>query len=338
MRSVDLKKLLLLALKIGIGTSLAIYISESLHLQYSAAAGSITLLTLTTTKWDTLRLSLFRMISFTLSVLLAYFVFLHTNDWVAYGIFMFIVFGVSRLLEWGATISVNAVIGTHFLMTKDFSSAFIWNECQLLLIGVGIAIILNLFHANRKHKEEIIKSMRHTEKQLQYILGELAAYLTNHEMQRSVWKDIQELEDCLQLYVKDAEEYQENTFVSHPGYYIDYFKMRMNQCHILHNLHEECRRIRTMPVQAKIIADYIVYLMDYVVEINAPDDQIKELEEIFDGMRKQPLPVTREEFECRAMLFHMLMDIEDFLNYKKRFVENLDEVQLKQYWKQSDKG
>lgn len=332
MRVGDFRKLFLRALKIGVGTSLAIFISEFLHLEYSAAAGSVTLLTLLTTKWETLRLSVFRMVSFALSVGLAFLVFLHTNDWIAYGVFIFIIFVISNLLNWSATVSVNAVIGTHFLMTKDFSAAFVWNECQLVLIGVGIAIILNLFHANHRHKKEIIDSMRYAEKQLQYILGELAAYLTDHEMQRSVWKDIQELEKKLQLYIKDAEEYQDNTFVSHPAYYIDYFTMRLNQCQILQNLHEECRKIRSMPVQAKVIAEYILYLMDYVIEVNAPDAQIEELQKLFDGMKKQPLPVTREEFESRAMLFHMLMDIQDFLNYKKEFVEHLDEVQLKQYW------
>lgn len=338
MRTGDFRKLFLRALKIGVGSSLAIFLSEFLYLEYAAAAGSVTLLTLLTTKWETLRLSVFRLASFALSVVLAFVVFLHTNDWIAYGVFIFIIFVISNLLNWSATVSVNAVIGTHFLMTKDFSAAFVWNECQLVLIGVGIAIILNLFQANRRHKKEIIDSMRYVEKQLQYILGELAAYLTDHEMQRSVWKDLQELEKKLQLYIKEAEEYQDNTFVSHPAYYIDYFNMRLKQCQILQNLHEESRKIRTMPVQAKVIAEYILYLMDYVIEVNAPDAQIEELQKLFDGMKRQPLPVTREEFESRAMLFHMLMDIQDFLKYKKEFVEHLDAVQLKQYWEKGKTG
>ena len=50
-------------------------------------------------------------------------------------------------------------------------------------------------------------------------------------------------------------------------------------------------------------------------------------------MKQQPLPVTREEFESRAILYHILMDLEEFLIAKKRFVEELDDVKLETYWK-----
>ena len=44
-----LKKSFLLALKISLGSSLAIYTAELFHLQYASAAGIVTLLTLVTT-------------------------------------------------------------------------------------------------------------------------------------------------------------------------------------------------------------------------------------------------------------------------------------------------
>lgn len=64
-----------------------------------------------------------------------------------------------------------------------------------------------------------------------------------------------------------------------------------------------------MPKQAKIIADYMMYLVDFVIEINAPDQQMEKLEEIFRQMKKEGLPVNREEFESRAVLYHVLMDL-----------------------------
>jgi uncharacterized membrane protein YgaE (UPF0421/DUF939 family) len=76
-------------------------------------------------------------------------------------------------------------------------------------------------------------------------------------------------------------------------------------------------------------------MADYVVEFNIPSRQIDRLEEIFDNMKKQPLPTSREEFESRAILYHILMGMEDFLNHKKKFVENMDTTQRKVYWKLS---
>lgn len=88
-----------------------------------------------------------------------------------------------------------------------------------------------------------------------------------------------------------------------------------------------------MPVQAHIISEYVVYMADYVTEINVPEKQIQALQQIFDRMKIQPLPVSREEFESRAMLYHILMDLEDFLLFKKQFVESMSEDQKEIYWK-----
>ena len=48
------KKVLLLDAKIAVGSSAAIYIAQILGLEYEASAGTIALLTLVTTKWETL--------------------------------------------------------------------------------------------------------------------------------------------------------------------------------------------------------------------------------------------------------------------------------------------
>ena len=49
-------------------------------------------------------------------------------------------------------------------------------------------------------------------------------------------------------------------------------------------------------------------------------------------MEKEELPESREEFESRALLYHILMDLEEFLKYKRAFVEGLGERQRKEYW------
>lgn len=332
-------KALLQAAKIAVGSSAAIYIAESFHLEYGAAAGSIALLTIVATKWETVRLSVLRIVTFLLAAVLCWFtITVFHSEWVAYGVYIFVLIMICELLGWKATISVNAVIGTHFLATKDFGRDFILNEFWLVLIGISIALVLNLFHYNRSHRQEIVRNMRYTEAKLQEILLEVAAYLGHEKMVRSqsVWDEIKVLEKKLQGFVGDAYEYQENTFQSHPGYYIDYFEMRLNQFHVLHNLHYEMKKIREMPKQAGLVADYIRYLSDYVIERNVPKEQIEKLEEMFETMGREPLPVSREEFESRAILYHILMDLEDFLIFKRRFVEGLDEIQKKIYWENSE--
>lgn len=162
-----LGKIVLLSAKIGIGASVAIYIAELLNLQYATSAGIITLLTLTTTRWGTFRLSLQRLLTYVVSVGICWIIFsIIPSMWIEYGIFLFLVVLMTEWLGWRSTLSVNAVIGTHFLTTQDFSLGFAINEFLLVVIGITIAIILNLFHINSTHENGIIKSMRHVEHEM----------------------------------------------------------------------------------------------------------------------------------------------------------------------------
>ena len=334
-----LGKILLLSAKIGIGASVAIYIAELLNLQYATSAGIITLLTLITTRWETFRLSLQRLLTYVVSVGICWIVFsIIPSMWIEYGMFLFLVVLMTEWLGWRSTLSVNAVIGTHFLTTQDFSVGFMVNELLLVVIGITIAIILNLFHINSTHENGIIHSMRHVEHQMKKILEEIAGYLMQQSTGDHAWDDVVRLEKELEEYVELASEYHHNTFQTHQDYYVAYFEMRMKQCGALHNLHSEMRRMRQMPKQAHIVADFIKNISQYVTEMNDPKKQIEELENTLAHLRNEPLPETHEEFENRAELYHVLMDLEEFLLYKKRFVEEINETQFRVYWKQEIEG
>lgn len=67
-----------------------------------------------------------------------------------------------------------------------------------------------------------------------------------------------------------------------------------------------------------------------VKELTVPESSEnvwKQLEEL-----ETPLPASREEFENRAILYHILMDLEEFLKMKKKFVDSLTEDQMERYW------
>lgn len=335
----QVRQMLLLAAKIGIGSSVAIYIAEALQLQYATSAGIITLLTLITTRWGTLKLSGQRVITYAGSVALCYAIFkVIPSMWIAYGIFLFFTVLLTEILGWRGTLSVNAVIGTHFLATQDFTISFMLNEFYLVFIGISIAIILNLVHINNAHENGLIHRMRHVEHQMKQILIELAGYLVREKTGERVWDDLIFLEKELEENLELANEYHNNTFQSHQDYYMEYFEMRLKQCGALHNLHAELKRMRDLPKQARVVADFIMDITQFVTEMNDPVKQIAELEGLLQKLREEPLPKTHEEFENRAELYHVLMDLEEFLLYKKRFVEEIDATQFRIYWKQEIEG
>lgn len=329
------KKVLIHAVKLAVGTSAAMYIAQALSLQNAMSAGTIALLTIVTTKWETVRLSVARMITFVIAALLA--VFTVSNliiPWEEFGIYIFFLVLISDFLGWKSTISVNAVIGTHFLVSRDFSMEFIINEFMLVLIGTVVAFVVNLFSHNRNRQKDLVKNIYEVEEQLQKILRELASYLKRQEMKADVWHNICELEKQLKKQVVEASEYEGNTFSPHTVYYMDYFAMRLEQSTVLHDLHYELKKIRSKSVQAEMVADYILYLADHIKESNIPAEQFTVLEKMVEKMKKQPLPVSQEEMETRAVLYHILAELETFLIHKRRFVQALDEKQKELYWKE----
>ena len=335
----DIGKILLLALKIGVGGSLAYYIAELLQLEFASSAGIIALLTLQTTKWETFKLSLRRVLTFFLTFAMC-FVLFHVvrTPWLDYGIYLIVLVIICEVLGWRSVISANAVIAVHFLSTHDFSREFLLNELLLVLIGITIAILLNLFHINGILEQRLIKSMRHVEHGMKQILKEMSGYLQHQSMGDYVWEDIKRLEKELKQYLNLAHEYQNNTFASHPEYYINYFRMRREQCEAMLNLHKEMNRISQLPEEAQIVSEYILDMCEHVTEMNDPQKQITQLEEVTDNIKNQSLPKNREEFEGSALLYHVLMELEDFLLYKKRFIESIDEEQFRVYWKREIEG
>ena len=104
---------------------------------------------------------------------------------------------------------------------------------------------------------------------------------------------------------------------NHIRMYIEYFEMRAKQTNMLHNLHYEVKKIREMPKQAAVIAEYIEYMSAYVVEVNIPNEQLEKLEMMLEKLKEEELPVTRTEFESRAILYHILTELGIFGSKEK---------------------
>lgn len=313
------------SLKIMIGSSCAMFIAMELELAFASSAAVIALLTIVTTKLETLRLSLYRVITYFVSVILCWGIFLNIeNIWIAYGVFVFIIIFFCEIMQWGAAISVNVVIGTHFLSTLDFSIGFILNEFLLVLIGIAMAIIFGFYRRTSYSEERLIHNMKYTENEFRSILNYFGSYLDHNEGESELETDLIELQEQIEHFIEQACEYNNNTFKKEGDYYEHYFEMRLRQLGILQNLHTELLKIEQASEETHIVSQYIYQLQKHVLELNNPRKQIEELKIIFTRMLDKELPLTKEEFEARAKAYHMLMYLEEFLTLKMNFVETVN--------------
>lgn len=318
---------LLYALKIGIGSGISIYVAEGLQLEYASSAGIITLLTIASTKSETLRLGWHRLLTFIGTVALCWLLNTVINaEWIAYAVVMVVLTFALSLRSLLATLSVNAVVVSHLLRAPDqtITLALLINEFLLLLIGLIIAVIVNHFQNYESQKKYLENAVRATDQALEEIFYKLSAYLKDPTLNNQVWEDIIQLEKDILSYTAIAFQYQQNRRPQRDNYYVDYFEMRLQQSSVLHNLHYEMKKIRVFQSDSQIVAAFLDSMIAHLPEMHAPQEQLSGLNDLILQIQEENLPATRDEFLSKARLYHILMDIEEFLKFKERFVASLD--------------
>ena len=96
--------------------------------------------------------------------------------------------------------------------------------------------------------------------------------------------------------------------------------MRQNQLQILEKIQEGLGQIRDIPEKA-IVLKYLQSFKGKIGKANYALPLKEELKKLLDDFKVAPLPKSRDEFESRAELFHILLEIENFLNLKIRYHE-----------------
>lgn len=316
------------ALKIALGSSVAIFIANIIGLQFATQAGVICVFSMLATAKDTIKISFVRLVSYIVTAVAAAIAFyFFKSEWLAYGVYIFITLFFAEMMGWQAALAANVVAGTHFFSIDVFAFDVVINEFYIICLGQLVALILNTMRNTDEQEVRLRTAIRDIQGRMQGLLLDTIDYIESDGQNKQIWPELKETMELLDHYILKSAEYEGNKFEGDAGYFLRYFEMRRNQLMVIRNLHGELRRMKEMPVQAQVIATYIAYMSEYVTELNVPTKQLEYMDELFKQMANEPLPVTRSEFENRACLYHVLMDLEDFLIIKKRYLEEEEKYQ-----------
>ncbi|MBD5457344.1 MAG: hypothetical protein HDR27_02080 [Lachnospiraceae bacterium] len=317
--------------KIALGSVAAILLADALGLKYSASAGIITLLTIQDTTRETITISVKRILAFLLAVILAYAVF-HLAGYrvLSFGIFLFLFAACCKPLHLSSAVSTNAVLVTHFLAEADMSFSQIGNETLLLCIGAGIGTLLNLYMPGKV--KEIRMVQRILEEDMRKVLFRMSEYIQKEDKSDYTVACFDKLFSDVSTGKKQAFSYMNNTFFQESEYFIAYMNMREQQCIVLQEIYKRIVSIRTVPPQTEQISAFIYEISISFAEYNNAKALLEKLSVLFLQMKDSPLPVTREEFEDRALLYSILLDLNYFLQLKKDFADALTKEQVRKYW------
>lgn len=318
-------------IKIAVGSAAAIFLADLSGLNYSTSAGIITLLTIQDTSRETIIISAKRICAFLLATGLAYTVFrLFGYSVFSYGIFLFLFIACCGSLHLGTAVSTNAVLVTHYLLEKNMRPASVGNEALLLLIGAGIGTLLNLYMPDKGR--EIRLMQRRLEEDLRAVLFRMAEYIGKEERPDYTESCFDKLQADIGVGKKQAYTYMNNTFFQESKYFIDYMNMREQQTVVLRDIYKKIMSMRTVLPQTEQVAELLCETAETFGESNNARGLLAKREEVLLRMKDSGLPVTRQEFEDRAVLYGILMDLGYFLQLKKAFSDALTKEQVRRYW------
>lgn len=306
--------------KITIAAVMAIIIADMLQLQFSPTAGIITILSIQKTKKETLKTAARRGLAFLMAVVIAFLCFSVLDFHVlSFAVYLLIFSILCIYFGWLEAIAMDSVLITHFLTKGNMGTEILLNELLLFLIGTGFGVLANLHLRNRKDEFETLATK--VDMEIRGILKRMAQRLLQEDKSDYNGSCFQQLEKEVESAKERAFQNFNNQLVNASYYEIDYIKMRENQIEVLKHIYESIKMVESIPSQTQKVANLIVQIEAGYHKENTVKDFLKELEELFRDMKKESLPLNRQEFEARAVLFYIMKQLEEFLTLKEKFIK-----------------
>ncbi|MGE5628871.1 MAG: aromatic acid exporter family protein [Solirubrobacterales bacterium] len=312
-------------IKTGVGVSISMLAASSLGLKYAAAAGIITMLSIQSTKRESIQIAVQRIGACILALLISAVLFnIFGYNPIVFGVFLFIFIPLTVKLNLEQGIVVSSVIVTHLLVERITSFPLILNELELIFIGVSIALILNLYMPGL---ENVIKEdQKYIEDCMKKLLLKMAAALKENNSSFSEDELFKDLGERIKIGKQRAYKNLNNYLISDMSYYVEYMEMRRQQFKTLKKLKDTFRKFFIAYDQTIMVAEFTEKISNDFYESNTCTNLLNELEALRFEFKNMALPSTREEFENRAMLYEFLNEMEQFLLIKFEFMKNKPKV------------
>lgn len=304
-------------IKTALGAAIAIFIAQLLQLDFYVSAGILTMLCIQKTRQRTILNSWQRFIACIIGMVYAVALF-ETIGYHPLSVVILLLAFIPTTVYLGVQsgIITSAVIFFHLYTVKEVSLTIIMNELALIVIGILVALVMNLYMPGKERKLEYMQT--ELEKYYCDIFHNFASFIRKGD---SGWmgEEISSSERLLKDAQNLALENLENHVMRYKDHYYHYFKMREKQLDIIERMMPLLTNIDYHVEQADMLADFLDTLAEGVKPTNTAVRFIDELESLQESFREMALPQTREEFEARSALLHLVHELQLYLSIKQQF-------------------
>lgn len=298
-------------LKTVIGAVTAMYLAMHFNLKFATAAGIIAILSLRSTRKQSL-LFAGRMIGaflLALSLCAGLFPLFGYAPWV-FGLFLLLFIPLSVRFKVQEGIVVSSVLITQLLIENSIALPLVLNQLSLITIGVVVALLLNLYMPSFESK--IKQEQAAIEATMQQILLDMSTSLCQQVVSIKEEERFTFLEERIKAGREIAHKNRSNNF-SNQDDYTHYMDTRLQQLHCLKNMRKRFERLSITYSQTLLIADFTVTVSHAIPSAVSAKKMLEELTALRQSFAAMDLPQDRNEFENRGMLYQFLNDIEEFL-------------------------
>jgi uncharacterized membrane protein YgaE (UPF0421/DUF939 family) len=315
-------------IKMTLVTLIAGLISRWIGLEYWLTGGILALLSIQLTKKDSSIIAIKRIIDVFYAMFLSVFLF-----WLfgyEFWVFMLVVFVLtlsSFYFKIQEGIVPALVVVTHFLVKGEFSFAFFVDESLLVIVSIGIAMIFNTFYPTAGEKA-LLKHVETIDGYIKDHLMMLSFLVKDPEYHDTYYVYYNHLDQKLKSVIQQVEITDKNILFQNDQSYLAYVYMRSTQATYLNHMFEQAVKVKCIHPYADEIADYIKKLCFAIGRFDEGDKHLNTIHEMLTKYRLSDLPKTREEFETRAILYQILLELESFIKIKIEFYHTYPSFKL----------
>ncbi|MCT1844999.1 aromatic acid exporter family protein [Staphylococcus epidermidis] len=302
--------------KTAVGMTLGVIICKLLSLDNYASSAILVVLCIKHTKMHSVQAILSRLVSCLLILFLGSSIFsLLGQHAFVLGLIVLLFIPLTVVLNVQEGVITSCVILLHVFNAKAINGHLILNEIMLLIVGLGIAFLMNLMMPSLDKKLNHFK--QDIENQITEIFNIFSQACSMHNDHLNIKFD------SLLLNIKKAKSLAfrdvKNHFVRNENSFYHYFDMREEQVELLKRMTSLLERINTDdPILEKI--SQLMY--EIGSNVNSNDYTALRLHSLYEirlSLDDLPLPTTHKTLNSRAHIIQILNELEEYLNIKSQF-------------------
>ncbi len=306
-------------LKTAVATPLSMAIAQALGVSNVATAGILTMLCIQPSRRKSFETASHRFLACLLAIAFSavfFEIFGYSAIVLAILLMVFIPTTIFFKIERG--IFTSTVITLNIYLFEKLNIHFITNQLYLIVIGIGVGFLVNLYMPSLDKQLENLK--KSVEVRFKIIFLQIAQMI---KMEDIHW-DKKEIEELETLFTQSSElvmRDRENRMLNDKHSYYEYFQMRRHQFDILQEILILVERLSR---EVRISSDIALFIDNLGKDVHTEDTasyHLKELNKLKQQFKNSKPPKTYEGFEARSVLFQLLFEIERYLSVKQNLMQ-----------------